>query len=699
LGALLLRDGIERQRAGDLAVAEAIYAAILERTPDDGMARTLLGLVLCAGDRFEAGVQTIREAIASGGGAYSCFSLGQALLGRQRLTEAAEAFRQSIELQPGVVAAHIGLGQALTGLGDYAGAAAALRKAVALDPSDAEPFVCTGKLLHQLGRLQEAVAQFDAAIGLAPARSDCWVALGRALLALGQTEDAAAAAGQAVALDPDCAVAQVQLGDVRRRQRDGAAACACYGRAIALDAALPEAHCHLSNALYDLGRFEEAVAAAAAAIGLRPDYAEAYSNRGNALLALLELERAEADYRSAIRLEPGSAAFYSNLGSALTAQERVAEALAAQRRALAIDPDFVDARYNHGISLLLAGLYEPGWRYYESRWQQPWNPPRAFSQPRWTGEPLGGRCILLHAEQGLGDMLQMARYVPLVAARGGRVVLEVHPPLVRLLEGLTGVQAVIPLGAALPAFDVHCPLFSLPLVFGTRLDTIPAEPYLRADPALVVPDPVASSRAMLRSRTGLRVGVVWQGGARIGAYVNRERSLSLEQLAPLAGIPGVDLYGLQKDLDTASAKTAGALGIVDLMPDVVDFADTAALVAELDLIISVDTSTAHLAAGMGKPVWLLSRYSGCWRWLTGRTDSPWYPSLRLYRQDQPRDWAVVIARVAEDLADEANRTTDDGPRGEFSGFPVSGRSPLCVRISESPYMDRYSLRLGGGRRC
>jgi tetratricopeptide (TPR) repeat protein len=643
LAALSLQDGLDRQRAGDQAGAETIYAAILERTPDDGMVRTLLGLVLCAGDRFEAGIQTIREAIASGGGAYACFSLGQALLGRQQLTEAAEAFRESIELQPGVVAAHTGLGQALTGLGDYAGAAAALRSAVALDPSDAEPYICTGKLLHQVGRLGEAVAQFNAAIGLAPARPDCWVALARALLALGQMEDAAVAACQAVALDPDSAVAQVQLGDVRRRQRDGAAACACYRRAIALDAALPEAHCYLSNALYDLGRFEEAMAAASAAIRLRPDYAEAYSNRGNALLALLELERAEADYRSAIRLQPGSAAFYSNLGSALTAQEKVAEALAAQRRALAIDPEFVDARYNHGISLLLDGQYEPGWRYYEARWQQPWNPPRAFSQLRWTGEPLGGRRILLHAEQGLGDMLQMARYVPLVAALGGRVVLEVHPPLVRLLQGLTEVHAVVPLGSVGAPFDVHCPLFSLPLVFGTRLETIPAEPYLQADPALV---------AGVRGRfgAGVRVGLVWGGGERIGAHVNRERSIALEQLAPLAGVPGVDLYGLQKDLDAGSAARAAALGIVDLMAEVVDFADTAALVAQLDLVIAVDTSTAHLAAAMGKPVWLLSRYGGCWRWLTGRADSPWYPSLRLYRQDRGRDWAVVIGRVAEDLA-------------------------------------------------
>ncbi|HEY1411755.1 MAG TPA: tetratricopeptide repeat-containing glycosyltransferase family protein, partial [Rhodopila sp.] len=454
------------------------------------------------------------------------------------------------------------------------------------------------------------------AIELAPARSQSWIALGSALQTLDQIDDAAAATCQAISLDPDSAPNHLQLGDIRHRQRDHAAAETCYRRAIQLAPALPEAHCHLSNAL----------------------------------LALLRHAEAEACYRAAIRLQPMSAAHHSNLGTALSAQQNVQEALAAQRQALAIDPDFIDARYNHAITLLLAGELEPGWQYYEARWQLPWNPPRDIAQPRWNGEPLAGRTILLHAEQGLGDMLQMARYVPLVAARGGRVVLQVHPPLVRLLQGLRGVQQVVPLEAPLPPFDLHCPLFSLPLVFRTRLDTIPAEPYLKADSTLAVP---AACRALLAARTGLRVGLVWQGTAQIGAHVNRERSLALEQLAPLADIPSVALYSLQKDPDPASMDKAAALGITDLMADVTDFADTAARVAALDLVISVDTSTAHLAAAMGKPVWLLSRFGGCWRWLTDRSDSPWYPTLRLYRQDASRDWTCVMAQVVRDLTHHA----------------------------------------------
>jgi tetratricopeptide (TPR) repeat protein len=644
-----LQSGLERQRSGDLTGAETIYAAILEQTPNDFMARTLLGLVLCSGDRFDAGIQMLRDATALSNLPFAHFSLGQALLGRHLMAEAATEFRHSIALLPGVVAAHTGLGQALAALGDHAGAAAAFRTALELDPSNAEPYLCIGQLLHLLGRPQDAVAHFQAAIELAPTRSDVWVALGRALLVLGQTDAAAATTGQAIALDPDSAAAHLVLGDISHRQRDHVAAELAYRTAIRLAPALPEAHCHLSNALHDLGRFEAASDAAATAIALRSDYADAHTNHGNAMLALLRYDEAEAAYRTALRLQPQSPGCLSNLGGVLTDQRRLDEALAVQRQALAIDPGFVDAQYNHAITLLLAGQLEPGWQYYEARWQLPRNQPRAFAQPRWTGENLAGRTILLHAEQGLGDMLQMARYVPLVAARGGRVVLEVHKPLVRLLRGLPGVWQVLPLGAALPAFDLQCPLFSLPLVFGTRLDTIPAEPYLHADPALATPGLVAGVHARVGSRTGLRVGLVWQGAAQIGAHVNRERSLPLEQLAPLTGVHGVDLYGLQKDPDADAARTAAAICIVDLMADVVDFADTAALVAELDLVISVDTSTAHLAAAMGKPVWLLSRYSGCWRWLTDRADSPWYPSLRLYRQDGSRDWTGAIAQVVKDL--------------------------------------------------
>ena len=638
-----LQDGLDLQRIGDFANAEAIYDAILAGSPHDGIARTLKGLVWCQTDRFESGLQMIRDVAETSNYALSHFSLGEVLAERGRLTEAVAAFRKSIARQPTVLATHIALGRALAALGDHAGAAASYRDALLLDPNDPEPYLCTGMLLRQIGRPHDGLAHLQEAVALGPRRPDAWAALGNAFMALQRPDAAAESFDQEILLTPTAAGAHLHLGDARQRQRDHAAARRCYDRAIELAPDLPEAHCHLSNALYDLGLLTGALAAAETAMTLRPDYADAHSNRGNALLALERYDEAEAAYRNAIRICPDMAAFHSNLGSVLTAQRRLPEALAAQRQALALDPDFVDARYNHAFSLLLDGQFDPGWSLYEARWELPWNPPRPFSQPRWNGEPLTGRTILLHAEQGLGDMLQMARYIPMVAARGGHIILEVHQPLVRLFAGIPGAGTVLPLGGQLPPFDLHCPMFSLPLVFHTQPGTIPATPYLATGQS------GRDRPAPPRADVGFRVGLVWAGNDGLGRHVNHARSIDLAQLAPLATVPNIKLYSLQKDPTPESAAIAGGLGITDLMAGVVDFADTAAIVAELDLVISVDTSVAHLAAGMGKSVWLLSRYRGCWRWMIGRDDSPWYPSLRVYRQSRPEDWAPVIGRVANDL--------------------------------------------------
>ncbi len=641
-----LQAGLQRQRAGDLAGAAAIYAGILARTPGDSMAATLLGLARCGSGRFDEGIGLIRRAVALDDGAFHHFSLGQALAGAGQPAAALPALRRSIVLAPRIAAAHTTLGSVLYALGQFDEAVAAFRAALALEPVQTDSLIGLGQSLHRLDRAQEALAPLQAALGHAPARQDAWSALARVLLALGEHAAAEIAATQAVALAPDLATAHCDLGDVQHARGAHAAAARSYRAAIALQPTLAAAHSHLSNALYDLGAFADAAAAAGTAVALAPDSADAHCNLGNALQPLLRFTEAEAAYRAAIRLRPEWAPFLSNLGVVLTAQGRLPEALAAQRQALALDPGFVDANYNHAVSLLMAGEYEEGWRQYEWRWHLAWSKPRDFSQPLWQGEPLAGRTILLHPEQGLGDTLQMARYAALVAARGGRVVLEAQLPLVRLLRGLAGPVAVVAMGDPLPPFDLHCPLFSLPRLFATTLATIQAAPYLAADPDLSV-----AWRTRLGARRGLRVGLVWAGAERIGRHVNRERSVALAQFAALGGVPDIRFYSLQKGeaAEELRAPPAG-LEIVDVMDSVADFADTAALVAQLDLVISVDTSTAHLAAAMGKKVWLLSRYNGCWRWMTDRTDSPWYPGLAIYRQTEPGDWQPVFARLRADLA-------------------------------------------------
>jgi Flp pilus assembly protein TadD len=416
---------------------------------------------------------------------------------------------------------------------------------------------------------------------------------------------------------------------------------------------------NLANLLVELGRPAEAEAAYRQAIEARADFAEAHYNLGLLLQAQRRLVEAEAAYRRALDLRPDLVQAHNNRGATLRDLRRLDEAMAAFDAAVLLRPDYADAQFNQAMCRLTMGDYAQGWPQYEWRWRtrQADLVQRGFRQPPWLGrEDPAGRTILLHAEQGLGDTLQFCRYVPRVAALGARVVLEVQPGLERLLGRLDGVSQVVTQGGPAPAFDCHTPLMSLPLALGTRLETVPARgAYLKAEPGAA-----AHWERRLSGSSALRVGLVWAGAPRrdnpIAAAVDRRRSLSLEFLAPLAGIEGLQLFSLQKgpaaaDLRDAQARGWGGPAIVDHTAELQDFADTAALVANLDLVIACDTSVAHLAGAMGKPVWILSRFDGCWRWLADRDDSPWYPTARLFRQEASGDWAGVVDRVRTALVE------------------------------------------------
>lgn len=466
----------------------------------------------------------------------------------------------------------------------------------------------------------------------------------------GRFPQAEAAYREAVRLDPGYAEAWSNLGLVLQAQRRLADAESCQQQALRLAPDYPEAHNNLGLAQYEQGRVAEAENSFRGALRLRPGYANAMTNLGTALQSLNRLDEAEACYRQALTLGARPAQVLNNLGLLLQERGRPEEAEAACRQSLAHAPGGADARTNLALILLLRGDYEEGWREYEARWEVGSMAARGFAQPRWSGDqPLQGKTILLHAEQGFGDTLQFCRYAPLVAQAGGRVVLEVQPALCRLLASLPGVAAIIPAGEALPAFDLHCPLMSLPLAFGTTLHTVPADvPYLRADPS-----GVAAWRERLAGVPGRRIGLVWGGSSRLdqphAAAIDRRRSMPLEALAPLAGVTGCSFVSLQLGAPARQPAPPG-LHLHDPTAELRDWADTAALVAALDLVISVDTAVAHLAAALGKPVWLLNRYDTCWRWLLGRDDSPWYPTLRQFRQPAFGDWATPVARAARALA-------------------------------------------------
>jgi tetratricopeptide (TPR) repeat protein len=615
------------------------------------MERLARGLLLCRDGRFADGMRLLDDVLAEQPACAAAHAVRAAALQLQgRAAEAAASYGQALACGGANAVLLRGQGQALLQAGDAAAARMAFAAALDLAPDDADARHGLGRALLATGAAAAAAESFAALVRADPADAAARSGLGDALAALDRPEDAAACYAASLALRPGHADTLCNLGNALQALGRPGPAEDAYRRALQTDAAHVAALTGLGALLTSLLRLDEAEATCRAALAVQPDGWAAQNNLGNALQQMQRYDAAIDAYRCATSVRPDHPDAWSDLGVALAAQGRMAAALAAHARALALAPNSPEIRCNRALALLKAGDLAQGFAENEWRWRLPAMPPHGMTVPQWRGEALQGRTILLHAEQGLGDTLHFVRYAPLVAARGGRVVLRVQPPLVGLLRGMPGVALVLPDCAALPPIDLHCPMLSLPHAFGTTLATIPGAPaYLAADPARL-----AAWRQRLPRHPGLTVGLVWSGAPRpqekLAHHVDKRRSLTLAQLAPLAGVPGVRFVSLQKGDAAAQGQVPPAgMTLLDPMPLVADFADTAALVAQLDLVVTVDTSVAHLAGGMGRPVWLLSRYDGCWRWLTGRDDTPWYPTMRLYCQQEPGDWQPAIARLAADL--------------------------------------------------
>jgi tetratricopeptide (TPR) repeat protein len=502
---------------------------------------------------------------------------------------------------------------------------------------------------HRAGRLTEAEALYRQTLARDPHHADSLHWLGVIAHQNGRYEEAAKLIEQAIAIN-DAALYRNNLGNALRRLGRLEDAAEQGRRALALEPDNAETHNNLGITWKDQDKLEKAEAHFRKAAALRPDYAEAHYNLGNVLQDRDALGDAVAHYRRAIDLRPGYAKAHMNCGNALRAQGRREEALFCYRHAIAIKPDYAEAHVNEALTLLQAGNFAEGWPKYEWRWRLDYMKASVFDAPLWDGGDLAGKTILLHSEQGLGDSIQFVRYANMVKARGARVLLSCPASLVRLFETVAGLDRIFPEGATLAAYDCHAPLLSLPRIFETRLETIPrAMPYIEARP-----DEAARWAGRLQAYDGLKIGLVWAGNPRPGQpdahAADRRRSMRLDQFTPLATIPGVQFFSLQKGAPGAQAKSPPpGMALIDFMNEIEDFAATAALIANLDLIIGVDTSVIHLAGAMGKPVWLLSRFDGCWRWLLEREDSPWYPSLRLFRQPKIGDWESVVGEIAEAL--------------------------------------------------
>ncbi len=529
--------------------------------------------------------------------------------------------------------------------------------------------------LHQSGRLEEASRQFETLLSHAPAHPVVLMCAGILALQQGRLDRADSLLGQSLAILPDQPEALLGRGVALQNLGRPDEALACFDHAISLRPEYPEAYANRGNALLSLKRYGDALESCDRAIGLNPGMADAHANRGVALLELGRVEDALASCDRAIALQPGTPGFYSNRASILQKLHRLGEALAAVDQALALNPrlveahsnrgcvlqalnrldealasfdlaislkaDYAPAQFNKGIIKLLSGNFAEGWRLYEWRWQADSREyARNFEQPAWLGQwPISGKTLLIHAEQGLGDFVQMCRYASMAEAQGARVILEVPAVLRALMRTLRGNFTVITSGEPLPPFDCHCPAMSLPLAFGTEPATIPASiPYLYAEPG-------ASGmwRDQLGKRTRPRVGLAWSGSA---AHKNdHNRSIPLRLLEPWFRLP-LEFHALQSEFRASDSEAMFGFGNLRVHgDDLRDFADTAALIQEMDLVVAVDTAAAHLAGAMGKPVCILLPFAPDFRWMLHRSDSPWYPGAVLFRQSAPGDWSSVIAGV------------------------------------------------------
>jgi len=723
--------------AGRLAEAEALCMQILAVDVRHAGCLYLLGVLGYSTGRYEMAVRMIQRSIAIGGGTASSFSdLGCALQAQGKLTEAAAAFRQALTLKPDFAEACYNLGNTCRDLGQPDDAVAAFQRALELKPGHVDALNNLGLLLGSQGKQEAAEDCFRRGIALSPQTPQAHYNLGRLLHRTpGRLPEAMSHYERALTLEPDYLEAHYNLGNAFQAQGRAAEAATSYERVVALKPEFAEGHCKLGDALQRLGKFHQAVACYERALAIRPEYAQAHTNLGAAFQNLGQLDQAKDSYEQALALKPDSAETLSNLGAvfneqgrfdhaaacleralalephdaatlnnfgntlreqgrldeavalygqALTFQPDYAdahcnlgnayqdqskfeEALGCYERALALNPAFANAHWNRSLVQLLLGDLAAGFRNYESRSNQRKVAPRSFPQPQWRGEPLHGARILLHAEQGLGDSIQFVRYVPMVQAAGGTVVLDLPGRLRRIAAGLPGVAGLVDSGDPLPPFDWHCPLMSLPLAFATNLDTIPAQvPYL------TVPAEAARAAAGLNWPTeGLRVGLAWAGSP-IHTR-DRIRSMPLHVLDPLFSVEDVHFFSLQMG-EPAAQLSRSKSEIVDLGALTGDMADTAAQIAHLDLVITVDTAIAHLAGALAKPTWILLPSSADWRWLRDREDSPWYPTVRLYRQPKPGDWPAVVAAVRDALVETAALHSP-------SSSPQRGKIPEAVSVT------------------
>ena len=608
----LMKKGFNFHQQGHLEQASIIYQKVLSKIPLHFDALYLSGLIAAQTKNLSLAVDLIGKAVdirPSHSAAF--FNLGNVLLELNCIDEAITNYDKAIEINPKYSEAYTNRGAALQELRLLKEALSSYDTAIAINPRQADAYSNRGNLLQELKRFDEAIVCYDNAIAIEPYYAEAHSNRGVALQKLNRLEEALASYDYAISIHPHYTKALTNRGVV----------------------------------LHELKRVDEALACYKQAILIDPNYADAYSNLGNSLNQLNQLEEALNCYDKALDINPEFTDAHINRGITLQELKRLAEALESFDKAILLEPQNAEAYWNKSLTLLLSGDFGRGWKLYEWRWKR-----EAFSflnrnffSSLWLGsENIEGRTLLLHTEQGLGDTIQFCRYVYLIKSLGAKVVLEVPKSLQGLLRELRGVDELIEIGSKLPLFDYHCPLMSLPLAFGTNLNNIPChESYLAA-----TPERCEEWRQRLGVKNKPRVGIVWSGS---NTHKNdHNRSISLKLLLPYL-YDCYEFVSLQKEIKDIDKELIKITSIRYFGEFLNDFSDTAALCESMDIVISVDTSVAHLSGAIGKCTWVLLPYAPDWRWLLDRVDSPWYASIRLFRQDDSKLWESVLDNVFKDL--------------------------------------------------
>jgi tetratricopeptide (TPR) repeat protein len=686
-------------RMGRAMEAESCFRKALELDDSDSLTWANLATVLTVQDKWQPAVDAFRQSVMrDDSNAEIWANLASAELKCGNVGDAKAAFERSLAITPNpdvaveysILLGHVNdfqsaanilsqvtsqfssfvpawqaLGDVLSKSGDVANAEAVYRRVLELEPQSegarrglaklrcaidvgagpAETDSSLGMTLLSEGKVDRAIPYLCRAVELHPNAANHHFNLGNALKVIGNLSEAIQCFRRAAELAPELAAVHYNLGSALREAGLLDDAVTHLQEATRLSPAFSQAHSNLAVALQEQGKLDEAIAAYRQAIVLEPGNAINYNNLGNIFKEHGQIDAAIENYRRSLALQPSYSHAYSNLGAALQQNGEFNQALAFYSRAIELEPEYADAHRNRALIRLLSGDFERGWPEYEWRWKTGEMAYREFSQPPWQGENLNGRTILIWAEQGFGDTFQFMRYAALLKERGATVIAECQKALSKVLASCQGVDQLISGNDRLPAFDFHAPLLSLPGILKTDLNKIPAEmPYLFAKETLV-----ARWRQRLEPLKGFRIGINWSGREGRGAF--RKRDIPVKYFLELANFPGVTLISLQKG--AARSELSSKLPIFNPGEDFDQshgpFMDTAAIMRNVDLVITSDTSVPHLAAALGAPVWVALPRVPDWRWLLDRADSPWYPTMRLFRQERSENWDVVFARVKESL--------------------------------------------------